>query len=129
MVEIGGDSRKEAPKAEPKKAPVSLVKPDAQIFKVTGSMEWQPKGKDGFAEMFFRPQHRGKIAQVELLSEDGTKVIARPKALGVDSKGRPVFRFSEPGEDFPKGAILMMTMTGGGVRYLEIPNPAKSFRH
>ena len=56
-------------------------------------------------------------------------MIARPTAAGVDSKGRPVYRFKKAGDDFPKGAILMMTMTGGGVRYVEIPNPAKSFKH
>lgn len=106
-----------------------LVPPEARDFKATGDMEWRPTNRYGLAEMVFRPEHKGKIATVQLLSEDGTRVIGTPTDAGSDSKGRPVWRFKKTGEQYPKGAILMMTMKDGGVRYMEIPNPAKTFRY
>jgi hypothetical protein len=125
---VGGEPPKDTPK-NTTAAPTSLVPPKAQIFKTTGDMEWRPSGRNNFAEMVFRPEHKGLIASVELLSEDGTRVVARPTSAGIDSKDRPVWRFDKTGADFPKGAILMMTMKDGRVRYLEIPNPAKTFKH
>lgn len=125
---VGGAPPKDTPKNTTTTL-TSLVPPKAQIFKTTGDMEWRPSGRNNFAEMVFRPEHKGQIATVELLSEDGTRVVARPTSAGTDSKDRPVWRFAKTGTEFPKGAILMMTMKDGRVRYLEIPNPAKTFKH
>jgi hypothetical protein len=78
--------------------------------------------------MKFRPEHKDLCERLEILSPDGTRVLATGKMTGTTSKGRPIFTFDKPAASFPPGSIVMMTFkNNGGVRYTEINNPANAF--
>jgi hypothetical protein len=126
------------PPPEPPKPPVapppppapakSLLPPHAQIFKKEGEISWEPAGASGMPRMRFRPSQKNKWEKVEILSPDGTQVIATGKFVRNTSNGRPEFTFDKPASEFPPGSIVMMTFKNGeGVRYTEIQNPAANF--
>jgi hypothetical protein len=76
---------------------------------------------------------KGKIKTLEVLSPDGTKVLATGKFEGITKEGKPRYRVNAKGDDLPQGAIIKATLNdtpegnAGGVRYIEIPKPGQKF--
>jgi hypothetical protein len=113
--------------------PASLIPPWAKMFEHTGKSEWRSGGTGQKAYIDLRPELDGKIEKIEVLSPDGTTVIATGTYEKTGKDGRPRFKFSKSGNDLPEGAILKAVLKPnkngdpGGIRYIEIPNPSKKF--
>ncbi len=122
------------PSTQPTPAgPQSLIPPWAQLFKLTGDCEFRPGGPSSNAYIDFRGELKGKIQKLEILSADGTNVLAAGTPEGITNNGKPRYRLNAKGADLPKGAILKATLkdtaegNAGGIRYIEIPKPDKKF--
>jgi hypothetical protein len=117
----------------PSAAPQSLIPSWAQIFEYTGKSEWRPGGASQKSYIDFRAELKDKIQSLEILSPDGTSVIANGTLENVGSDGRPRYRFNKSGKDIPNGAIIKATLVpnkdggNGGIRYIEIPNSGRKF--
>jgi hypothetical protein len=107
----------------------SLVLPSASILKASGEMEFRPVGKAKVAAILFRKELKGDIAKVQLLSPDGTTVLSEGKNAGLSTEGKPAWRFADVGEKYPPGAIVLVTLKDGSQRYIEIPNPSKTYNY
>lgn len=117
----------------PTPTPQSLVPTHARIFEYTGNSEWRP-GKDSQnAFLNLRKNLYGDVDKIEILSPDGTTVIATGRFEKRLEDGRPRYRFDTKGANIPEGAIIKATLkvkNAGqepGVRYIEIPKPGQKF--
>lgn len=124
------------PKPEPTpQAPVapSLIPSWARMFESTGNSKWHPGGASQNGYIDLRSELKGKIESIEILSADGTKVLATGKFEKITADGKPRFRFNIKGSQLPEGAIIKATLKPndqgqhGGIRYIEIPKPGQAF--
>jgi len=116
----------------PPPAPASLIPTAARIFEYTGRSEFRPGGASQNAYIDLRHELKGRIAKIEILSPDGTKVIGTGTYERTDDKGRPRYRFNVKGPNLPEGASIKATLTDiehgkPGVRYIEIQKPSQKF--
>lgn len=115
-------------------APQSLIPSWAEMFKYTGNSQWHPGGTTERAYIDFREELRGDIETLEILSPDGTTVIARGRFEKETSTEKQRWRFDKLGKDIPEGAIIKATLKPnkngghGGIRYIEIPKPGQTFK-
>jgi len=83
--------------------------------------------------MDLRKELAGKIEKLEILSPDGTQVIATGTFDRLGRDGRPRYKFNKAGSELPNGAIIKATLKPnpqgghGGIRYIEIPSTKKVF--
>jgi hypothetical protein len=76
-----------------------------------------------------RPELKGRVSSIKILSPDGASIVATGKLERVGSDGRPRFRFDRPAASIPQGAIIMANLTNNdGVRYIELDRPSRAFR-
>jgi hypothetical protein len=109
--------------------PASLLPSSARIFEFTNKSEWHPGLFNQKAYIDLRPELRGRVSSLRILSPDGTSVIANGKLERVGSDGRPRFRFDKAGASIPAGAIIMANLTNNdGVRYIELDRPSRAFK-
>jgi hypothetical protein len=88
-----------------------------------GQFLWKPKSeKDGKLAILLPKQYTGNVASVEVISPDGKQKLAEGKASGVGNGDREHFRFNAPGEAFPDGSIVLVTLRDGSKREVEIKN-------
>jgi hypothetical protein len=107
----------------------SLLPPWAKIFENAGTSEWRPGGASENAYVWLRKELKGDIDKIQVLSPDGTKVIATGSLGKVASDGRTRFNFDKKSGEVPSGAIVMATLkNNGGVRYIEIDKPNRAFK-
>jgi hypothetical protein len=93
-----------------------------------GQFLWKPKSeKDGKLAVLLPKQYTGKVASVEVLSPDGQQKLAQGKASGVGNGDREHFRFNSPGEAFPDGSIVFVTLKDGSTSQVEIKNTSARF--
>jgi len=122
------------PPVQAQPAPQSLIPSWAEIFKSTGDSRWNPGSNGGKAFIDLRKELKGDIEKIEILSADGTKVLATGRLESVNNTtGKPRYTFDKNGNDFPAGAIIKATLKPnkngdpGGIRYIEIPKPGNKF--
>jgi hypothetical protein len=109
--------------------PASLLPSSARIFEFTNKSEWHPGLFNQKAYIDLRPELRGRVSSLRILSPDGASVIANGKLERVGSDGRPRFRFDKAGASIPAGAIIMANLTNNdGVRYIELDRPSRAFK-
>lgn len=112
----------------------SLIPSWAQMFEYTNNSEWRPGTPNQKSAIDLRPELAGKIEKLEILSPDGTQVIATGTYERRGRDGRPRYKFDKAGSELPNGAILKATLKStpdgkhGGIRYIEIPRTNKPFR-
>lgn len=93
-----------------------------------GQFLWKPKSeKDGKLAILLPKQYTGKVASVEVIGPDGQKKLAEGKSSGVGNGEREHFRFNAPGEAFPDGSIVLVTLRDGSKREVEIKNTSARF--
>jgi hypothetical protein len=103
--------------------------PGAKIFENAGTSEWRPGGASENAYVWLRKELKGDVDKIQILSADGTKVIATGSLGKVGSDGRTRFNFNKKSGEIPSGAIVMATLkNNGGVRYIEIDKPSRVFK-
>jgi hypothetical protein len=84
--------------------------------------------------MDLRKELAGKIEKLEILSPDGTTVIATGTFDRIGRDGRPRYKFNKAGSELPNGAIIKATLKPnpqgghGGIRYIEIPKTKDVFK-
>lgn len=103
-----------------------IAAPLSNTHKTLQGVEWKPLNRYGLAEVTLPATFRGRVASVELRSNDQDKVLATSIDAGVNLEGKAVWRFSQPGELFPSGAILVVTTKDGESQQLSIAEPAKT---
>lgn len=112
----------------------SLIPSWAKIFEYTGRSEWHAGGASQNGYVDLRRELKDKIKSIEILSADGSTVLATGKLEKVGTDGRPRYRFNKSGRNLPEGALIKATLVDnkdgghGGIRYIEIPKPEKTFR-
>lgn len=107
----------------------SLLPPWAKMFENAGTSEWRPGGASENAYIWMRKELKGDIEKIQILSPDGTKVIATGSLGKVGSDGRTRFNFDKKSGEIPSGAIVMATLkNNGGIRYIEIDKPNRVFK-
>jgi hypothetical protein len=110
-------------------APASLLPSSARIFEFTNKSEWHPGLFNQKAYVDLRPELKGRVSSIKILSPDGASIVATGKLERVGSDGRPRFRFDRPAASIPQGAIIMANLTNNdGVRYIELDRPSRAFR-
>jgi hypothetical protein len=107
----------------------SLIPAEAKGFEKTGEIEWRPRLNDGNLSIIFRRNHKLLASKVQIFSPDGKTVLATGKLQKTLADGRPVYVFDKPGAAFPDGALVVMTLTSGGVRKLSIPESSDKFTY
>jgi hypothetical protein len=107
----------------------SLIPAGAKEFERTGEIEWRPRLSDGNLSILFRRNHKTLASKVQIFSPDGKTLLATGKWQKNLDDGRPVYVFNKPGSAFPDGALVVMTLTSGGVRKLSIPKSSEKFTH
>jgi hypothetical protein len=109
--------------------PASLLPSSARIFEFTNKSEWHPGLFNQKAYVDLRPELRGRVSSLQILSPDGSSVITNGELERVGSDGRPRFRFDKAGVNIPQGAIIMANLTNNdGVRYIELDRPSRAFK-
>jgi hypothetical protein len=110
-------------------APASLLPSSARIFEFTNKSEWHPGLFNQKPYVDLRPELKGRVASIKILSPDGSTVIANGKLEKVGSDGRPRYRFDKTAASIPEGAIIMANLTNNdGVRYIELDRPSRTFK-
>ena len=93
-----------------------------------GQFLWKPKSeKDGKLAILLPKQYTGKVASVQVLGPDGQQKLAQGRPSGVGNENREHFRFNSPGEAFPDGSIVLVTLKDGSTREVAINNTAARF--
>ncbi len=106
---------------EPTKTGGKKKKVGTKLKKSNGEFLWKPKSdKDGKLAILLPKGLTGKVADVQILSPDGTQVIGKGKYAGVGNGEREHYRFGKAGGSFPDGAIVVITMQDGSKRHVEI---------
>lgn len=86
---------------------------------------WKPfSDSTGLLAILLAPSYTGDALSVEVLSPDGTTVLASGRPAGVANGGREHFRFDRPGSAFPPGSQVQVTRRDGTVERFTIPSPA-----
>jgi hypothetical protein len=122
------------PPPPPAPAPQSLIPSWARMFEYTGNSQWHPGGTTERAYIDFRKELKGDIETLEILSPDGTTVIARGRFEKQTRDEKQRFRFDVLAKNLPPGAIIKATLKPnkdgghGGIRYIEIPRPGKTMK-
>jgi hypothetical protein len=110
---------------DPAKTPTTTPKPPSKKKKKStsagtnlprsnGEFLWKPASdKDGKLAILLPKGLTGKVKGVQVLSPDGTSVLAKGKYSGNGNGDREHFRFNKPGSAFPDGAIVVITMEDG----------------
>jgi len=107
-----------------------LIPTKASEFDKTGEIEWRPTGNNGNLSMTFRKAHDTMAEKVEIISPDGTKVLATGVRAGSTADGRPIYKFDKPGASFPDGSTVLMTFKNGeGHRKLKIDETSEKYTH
>jgi hypothetical protein len=89
-------------------------------LKGRGEFLWKPKSeKDGKLAILTPKAYSGKIESVQVISPNGGEVIAKGKPAGIGNGDREHFRFNQPGDAFPDGSVVLITLTDGSK--LEVP--------
>lgn len=79
-----------------------------------GEFLWKPASdKDGKLAILLPKGLTGRAKGVEILSPDGSSVLAKGKYAGNGNGDREHFRFNKPGGEFPDGSIVIITMRDG----------------
>jgi hypothetical protein len=107
----------------------SLVPEGAKELERTGEIEWRPRLSDGKLAIICRKNHTGLVDKIQVLSPDGTKVLAEGKLTGTSENGRPIYSFDKSGADFPDGALVMVTLKTGGTRTMKISETSEKYIH
>ena len=96
----------------PSKKPNKTAK--TNLPRSNGEFLWKPASdKDGKLAILLPKGLTGKVKGVQVLSPDGTSVLAKGKYAGNGNGDREHFRFNKPGGEFPDGAIVVITMENG----------------
>lgn len=86
---------------------------------------WKPRSdSDGRLVVLLPSQFLGRVAKVEVVSADGSKVLATGRYAGIGNGVRLHFRFDRSGSNFPNNVILQVTLTDGQIGGVRIPNPS-----
>jgi hypothetical protein len=113
----------------PAASKASLVPPGTREFERTGQIEWRPRLNNGNLSILFRTTHASLAEKVQILSADGTTLLATGVRAGTNSDGRPVYNFDQPGANFPDGAIVVMTLkNSAGTRMMKVHETAEKFQ-
>ncbi len=97
----------------------------ARALKKKGDFLWKPTSeKDGKLVILTPARLTGRIQSVNILSSDGSKVLAKGKFSGVGNGDREHFRFTKAGADFAEGSIVQIKLTNGDIRTVRIEKPA-----
>jgi hypothetical protein len=65
-----------------------------------------------------------------MYAPDRKTVLATGTRIATTPDGRPIFSFDKPGNFFPPGSVVAMTLKDGlGVRTLTIPDPSQNYTH
>jgi hypothetical protein len=92
----------------------------------TGEFLWKPTSeKDGKLAVLLPSRMTGKVKSVKILDPKGEKTLATGKYSGVGNGDREHFRFTKTGSQFPKGAIVEMTLSDGEKHRITIENTAQ----
>jgi hypothetical protein len=110
-------------------SPKSLIPANAKDFEKTGQIEWRPRLNDGNLSIIFRRNHKDIAEKVQIFSADGKTLLATGKWQRTLDDGRPVYTFDRPGNTFADGAVVVMTLKGGGTRRLSIPDTSEKFTY
>jgi hypothetical protein len=122
------------PPPPPPATPQSLIPHWARMFEYTGNSQWHPGGTTEKPYIDFRKELKGDIETLEILSPDGTTVIARGRFEKQTGDEKQRFRFDVLAKDLPPGAIIKATLKPnkdgghGGIRYIEIPRPGRTMK-
>lgn len=91
------------------------------LAKSNGEFLWKPKSdKDGKLAILLPKALTGKVKEVQVMSPGGTKVLGKGTASGVGNGEREHFRFSKAGNEFPDGALVVITLKDGSQRTVTI---------
>lgn len=97
--------------------------PSIGISAPTGFL-WKPfSDSDGLLAILLPTLFTGNALSVEIISPDGTTVLATGRPAGVGNGGREHFRFNRPGDAFPPGCQVRVTTRDGSVAQYTIPSP------
>jgi hypothetical protein len=92
----------------------------------TGEFLWKPASdKDGKLAILLPSRMTGKVKSVKVLDAKGEKTLATGKYSGVGNGDREHFRFTKSGSQFPKGAMVEITLSSGEKRRVTIENTAQ----
>ncbi len=85
---------------------------------------WKPNsGSTGKLAILLPPGMSGRVSSLRVVSPTGG-LIENGKGAGVGNGGREHFRFSKPGQDFPPGSKVEITLKTGQTVSYTIPNPS-----
>lgn len=103
--------------------PPSPKGPSVTVSAPSGFL-WKPiSDSDGMLAILLPEAWSTDASGVQILSPDGTAVLATGRWAGIGNGDRAHFRFDRSGGSFPAGAIVRVTFRDGSVRTVTIPKP------
>jgi len=81
---------------------------------------------DGNLVVLLPSSMSGDVAEVTICDSSG-QVLDKGSGLGDYDDGRPLFRFSSPGAEYPENITVSVLMNDGEVRDYSIPTPAQRY--
>jgi hypothetical protein len=89
---------------------------------------WKPESdKDHKLAILLPPSLSGKVAELDILSPDGSTILQAGKFSGNGNGERDHFRFTKPGGEFPDGAIVLVKLTDGTSHHVTIKDTEKRY--
>ena len=131
----------EPPAAQPPCAPPATTTPDTgnagdagskdkvdyKKLGKTGEFLWKPiSEKDGKLAILLPSRLTGDVKTVKILDKDG-KVIEKGDYSGVGNGDRMHYRFNKPGNKYPDGCIVEITLKNGEKRRITIDETSERF--
>lgn len=115
-------TKKTAPKkTDSKKNDTDKAPKRTTLAKSNGEFLWKPKSdKDGKLAILLPKSLTGDVMEVQVMSANGTKVLAQGKPSGVGNGDREHFRFTKAGNEFPDGSLVVITLKDGSQRTVTI---------
>ncbi len=86
---------------------------------------WKPQSESNGNLVVLLPANMsGNVKSLEVLSPDGSTVLASGQQAGIANGGREHFRFNKPGASFPDGALVKIQMKDGSSKTVKIGDSA-----
>jgi len=94
---------------------------------IGGGFLYKPVSEsDGNLVVLLPSSMSGSVSEVSILDSNG-EILDQGRGLGDYDDGRPLFRFSSPGSDYPENITVAALMTNGEEYTYSIPYPGQRY--